>query len=249
MEPRQQSDEPTPPAEAPPHAVPHAVPEQRDPPRLPTGEPSATQPAAPRGGRRLGRFKAVLLVLAGVLALLCVGGVGVVFVLYDQATKPNRSAPDVGGRNYLRALLVERTTPRPSNMYARTRPWDGSPDYVVRPSGGSANLTSSCAFPGSAEPDGRQRPRKPSEPNLPSPDSPTASSAAGARRTGSSGSSTRTAGGSAGTRKVLRATRPRAGGPAPPGSSALAAPAPAVPVQLGGHPYADVALGRWCAAR
>ena len=104
MEPRQQSDEPTPPAEAPPHAVP----EQRDPPRLPTGGPSPTQPAAPRRGRRLGRFKAVLLVLAGVLALLCVGGIGVVFVLYDQATKPDRSAPDVVVDNYLRALLVDR---------------------------------------------------------------------------------------------------------------------------------------------
>jgi hypothetical protein len=42
------------------------------------------------------------------LALLCLGGVGIVFVLYDQATRPDRSAPDVVVDNYLRAYLVER---------------------------------------------------------------------------------------------------------------------------------------------
>jgi hypothetical protein len=47
-------------------------------------------------------------VLAGVLALLCLGGVGVGFILYDQATKPDRSAPDVVVDNYIRALLVNR---------------------------------------------------------------------------------------------------------------------------------------------
>jgi hypothetical protein len=56
-------------------------------------------------------------VLAGVLALLCVGGVGVGYVLYDQATRPDRSAPDVVVDNYLRALLVDRNDTQ-ATLYA-----------------------------------------------------------------------------------------------------------------------------------
>jgi hypothetical protein len=51
-------------------------------------------------------------VLGGVLALLCVGGVGLGLVLYNEETKPDRSAPDVVVSNYLRALLVERDEAR-----------------------------------------------------------------------------------------------------------------------------------------
>ncbi|HEY0700536.1 MAG TPA: hypothetical protein VGD43_22365 [Micromonospora sp.] len=43
------------------------------------------------------------------LALLCVGGAGIAFVLYDKATKPDRSAPEVVVRNYLQALLIDRS--------------------------------------------------------------------------------------------------------------------------------------------
>jgi hypothetical protein len=43
-----------------------------------------------------------------VLALLCAGGAVVGFVLYDRATAPDRSAPDVVVDNYLRAFLVDR---------------------------------------------------------------------------------------------------------------------------------------------
>jgi hypothetical protein len=54
----------------------------------------------------------VLAVLGGVLALLCLGGVGVGFVLYNDATRSDRSAPDVAVDNYLRALLVDRNDSR-----------------------------------------------------------------------------------------------------------------------------------------
>lgn len=53
--------------------------------------------------------------LAAGLALL--GAVGYGFILYDQATKPDRSAPDVVVSNYLRALLVERDDVR-AGLYA-----------------------------------------------------------------------------------------------------------------------------------
>ncbi len=45
---------------------------------------------------------------AGILALLCLGGVGVFISLYDEATKINRSDPDAVVDSYLRAYLVDR---------------------------------------------------------------------------------------------------------------------------------------------
>jgi hypothetical protein len=50
----------------------------------------------------------VLAVLGGMAALLCLGGLGLGYVLYDQATELDRSAPDVVVDSYLRALLVDR---------------------------------------------------------------------------------------------------------------------------------------------
>jgi hypothetical protein len=46
--------------------------------------------------------------LAGVVALLCMGGVGVVVSLYDEATEIKRTAPDAVVDNFLRAYLVNR---------------------------------------------------------------------------------------------------------------------------------------------
>lgn len=79
------------------------VPAQRTAPGQITGEPSA--PLSP-GSR--GRLRSILTVLAGTLALLCLGVVGVAYVVYDGATAPDRSAPDVVVSNYLRALFVDR---------------------------------------------------------------------------------------------------------------------------------------------
>lgn len=48
------------------------------------------------------------MVIAGVLTLLCLGGVGVGINLYDEATAIDRENPDVAVSNYLRAYLVDR---------------------------------------------------------------------------------------------------------------------------------------------
>jgi hypothetical protein len=48
------------------------------------------------------------MMVGGLVALLCLGGAGVVFVAYREATEPDRSAPDVAVDNYLRAYLVDR---------------------------------------------------------------------------------------------------------------------------------------------
>jgi hypothetical protein len=45
---------------------------------------------------------------AGILSLLCLGGVGVVISLYDEATEIKRSAPDAVVDSFLRAYLVNR---------------------------------------------------------------------------------------------------------------------------------------------
>lgn len=79
------------------------VPAQRTPPEQLA--PPAPAPAPERPQRRL---RTVLTVVAGVLALLCGSGAVVGFVLYDRATAPDRSAPDVVVDNYLRAFLVDR---------------------------------------------------------------------------------------------------------------------------------------------
>ncbi|MFU8873862.1 hypothetical protein [Micromonospora sp. SL4-19] len=79
------------------------VPAQRTPPEQLA--PPAPAPAPERPRRRL---RTVLVVVAGVLALLCGSGAVVGFVLYDRATAPDRSAPDVVVDNYLRAFLVDR---------------------------------------------------------------------------------------------------------------------------------------------
>lgn len=54
----------------------------------------------------------MLAVVGGVLALLCLGGIGVAFVLYDDATKIDRGAPDTAVDNYLIAYLVNRDDAR-----------------------------------------------------------------------------------------------------------------------------------------
>lgn len=48
------------------------------------------------------------MVTAGVLTLLCLGGVGVGINLYDEATAIDRENPDVVVANYLGAQLVDR---------------------------------------------------------------------------------------------------------------------------------------------
>jgi hypothetical protein len=59
----------------------------------------------------------VAAVLGGILALLCLGGVSVAYVVYDKATEADRSSPEVAVTNYLQALLMERDQSRAA-LYA-----------------------------------------------------------------------------------------------------------------------------------
>ncbi|MDG4754699.1 hypothetical protein O7630_27505 [Micromonospora sp. WMMD718] len=79
------------------------VPAQRTPPEQLA--PLAPAPAPVRPKRPV---RTVLAVVAGVLAVLCTVGGVVGFVLYDRATAPDRSAPDVVVANYIRAYLIDR---------------------------------------------------------------------------------------------------------------------------------------------
>lgn len=79
------------------------VPAQRTPPEQLA--PPAPAPAPVRPRRRL---RTVLGIVAGVLALLCGTGAVAGFILYDRATAPDRSAPDVVVANYIQAYLADR---------------------------------------------------------------------------------------------------------------------------------------------
>ncbi|MGW4498652.1 hypothetical protein ACWENR_08540 [Micromonospora sp. NPDC004336] len=71
--------------------------------------PPSTAPAPERPKRRT---RTVLTVVASVLAALVLGGVTAGYILYNRATAPDRSAPDVVVDNYLRAFLVDRNDTR-----------------------------------------------------------------------------------------------------------------------------------------
>ncbi|MFI5488843.1 hypothetical protein ACIBXA_00300 [Micromonospora echinaurantiaca] len=79
------------------------VPAQRTPPDQLTPPPATPAPERPRR-----RLRTVLTVVGGVLALLCLGGAITGYVLYDRATTPDRSAPDVVVASYIQAFLNER---------------------------------------------------------------------------------------------------------------------------------------------
>lgn len=79
------------------------VPAQRTPPEQLA--PLAPAPAPVRPKRPV---RTVLAVVAGVLAVLCTVGGVVGFVLYDRATAPDRSAPDVVVANYIQTFLDDR---------------------------------------------------------------------------------------------------------------------------------------------
>ncbi len=67
--------------------------------------PPAPVPAPVPPRRRLRTF---LTVAGAVLTALVLGGIVGGYLLYDRATTPDRSAPDVVVDNYLRAFLVDR---------------------------------------------------------------------------------------------------------------------------------------------
>ncbi|MGC4804127.1 hypothetical protein [Micromonospora sp. DT233] len=61
-------------------------------------------------------MRTVLVVVAGVLGLLMVGGGITAVVMYQRAAAPDRSAPDVVVVNYLQSLLVARDQNR-ANLF------------------------------------------------------------------------------------------------------------------------------------
>ncbi|QOC95114.1 hypothetical protein D0Q02_08160 [Micromonospora craniellae] len=71
--------------------------------------PPRSAPAPPQPRRRL---RKVLMVITGAVATLCLAGGITGYVIYDRATTPDRSAPDVVVDNYLRAYLVNRNDVR-----------------------------------------------------------------------------------------------------------------------------------------
>jgi len=80
---------------------------------LPAPLPPGRRPR-PRRGRL------ILAITAGITALLCLGGVGVVVSVYDKATEIKRSAPDAVVDDFLRAYLVNRDDQRASLYQCKT---------------------------------------------------------------------------------------------------------------------------------
>ncbi|MEU8423324.1 hypothetical protein AB0C15_20845 [Micromonospora sp. NPDC048835] len=76
--------------------------------------PPAPAPPAPPPPRR--RMRTVLTVVAGVLALLCLGGVATAYVWYTRASTPDRSTPDVVVANYIQSFLADRNDARASEF-------------------------------------------------------------------------------------------------------------------------------------
>ncbi|GLY97069.1 hypothetical protein [Actinoplanes sp. NBRC 103695] len=83
-------------------------PEPSSPPTQPTPAvplQGAPPPPAKHPNRRA---RLILAMIAGIAALLCLGGLGVAVSLYDDATEIKRDAPDAVVDSFLRAYLVDR---------------------------------------------------------------------------------------------------------------------------------------------
>jgi hypothetical protein len=70
--------------------------------------PTRTTPPLPAKPRNQ-RLRLFLALGAGILGLLCLGGVAVVVSLYDEATEIDRVEPDQVTSSFLRAYLVNRS--------------------------------------------------------------------------------------------------------------------------------------------
>lgn len=62
--------------------------------------------APPPGRGGASRKRLILVLVAGIVGLLCLGGASVFFVLYDQETRIDRQDPDQVVSSFLRATLV-----------------------------------------------------------------------------------------------------------------------------------------------
>jgi hypothetical protein len=64
--------------------------------------------STPDGAHQPSPWPRRIAILVAIMTAVCVGGLFVGYRAYDNATKPNRSAPDVVVDNYLRAFLDHR---------------------------------------------------------------------------------------------------------------------------------------------
>ena len=61
------------------------------------------------GGRfRTRRARLLLALTAGIMGLLCLGGAGIIFLLYDDATEINRTSPERVVNDFLGAYIASR---------------------------------------------------------------------------------------------------------------------------------------------
>ncbi|MET7748551.1 hypothetical protein [Micromonospora sp. NPDC005367] len=92
----------------------------RVPAQRPPSEQLPPAPAAPAPERPRSRVRTVLTVVAGVLALLCLGGAVTGYLLYDRATAPDRSAPDVVVASFIQTFLNERNDIKTEQFICRS---------------------------------------------------------------------------------------------------------------------------------
>jgi hypothetical protein len=95
-----------------------SIPGQR-PPEAPTSGTGAPPPAvkpAKDPERRKRTVRTALIVVAGVAALLCLGGLGSAYFLYRKVSEPDRATPGVVLRQYLEAKLNDRDDSR-ANLF------------------------------------------------------------------------------------------------------------------------------------
>jgi hypothetical protein len=129
----------------------------------PNEAPTSGTPALPAGAaKKPQRWKTVLIVVAGVLALLCVGGLGSAYFYYRDVSEPDRRTPAVVLEQFVEAKLNERDQSRAAtltcrgtsfgqldqlsaDLKARETQFDTTftvqtADLVVQQKGGSANV-------------------------------------------------------------------------------------------------------------
>jgi hypothetical protein len=91
-----------------------------NPPAQPAVPPPAPAAAPPKPKNR--RVRLIVALAGGIMALLCLGGVGVFVSFYDEATKIERKAPDAVVDSFLRAYLVNRDDQEASLFTCKSGP-------------------------------------------------------------------------------------------------------------------------------
>jgi hypothetical protein len=74
-----------------------------------------------KGAPKRHRARLWVALIGGVVALLCLGGAGVVALLYNNATKIDRAAPDQVTSSFLRAYLLDRDD-KEASLYTCKQP-------------------------------------------------------------------------------------------------------------------------------